>query len=153
VRGRGERVAELPDGPPLWFVIVKPDVSVSTAAAYSALDAVPARQSARSTGAMQGLLETGDAGRVIARMTNDFEQVVIPDHLPVALLCDDLMMARASNVRLCGSGSAVFGVVETCEDAEAVAARMRRKYQGVHVCRALTRAEALNTEEWGTGRQ
>ena len=56
-RGRGEVVTALADGPPLWFVIVKPDENVSTGAAYQALDAIPDRASARATRKMEEVLQ------------------------------------------------------------------------------------------------
>lgn len=142
-RGRGELLTPLPDGPPLWFVIVKPDADVSTAEAYRALDAIPDRASARATRRMEEALASGEPERVVARMSNDFEQVVFARHLPVALLHDDLLMARARNARLCGSGSAVFGVCYSEAGAREVARLIRLKYAEVHVCRALARSEAV----------
>lgn len=143
VRGRGESVTPLPDGPPLWFVVVKPPENISTAWAYAALDALPERVSARATRQMEEALHSGSVERAVARMTNDFEQVVFAEHLPIALLHDDFLMARARNARLCGSGSAVFGVALSEPEARSIARLMRLKYAEVHVCRALTRAESL----------
>lgn len=145
-RGRGEEVTPLPDGPPLWFVVVKPDVGVSTAQAYAALDQDANRISARATGSMEQLLAAGDVERVIARMINDFEHVVLDQQPEIALLIDELLMARARNARLCGSGAAVFGVAANEGEANRIAATMRRKYAQVHVCRAVTREETL---AWG----
>lgn len=149
VRGRGELVTPLPDAPLLWFVVVKPPENISTAWAYAALDALPERVSARSTRQMEEAMRAGSVERVVARMTNDFEQVVFAEHLPIALLHDDLLMARARNARLCGSGSAVFGVALSESEARSIAHLMRMKYTEIHVCRALTRAEslALNIDE------
>jgi len=146
VRGRGEAVAPLPDGPALWFVIVKPEVSVSTARAYAALDALPDRVSARATRRMEEALREGDADRVVARMANDFEAAVT-EHPGIVALMDDLLMARARNARLCGSGSAVFGVAMGRAEAEEIARIARLKHARVHVCRAISRAESVAMEE------
>jgi 4-diphosphocytidyl-2-C-methyl-D-erythritol kinase len=142
-RGRGESLSPLPDGPPLWFVIVKPEVNVSTAWAYKALDSIPDRISARATRRMEETIREGDVERIISRMTNDFEQAIYSEHLPIALLHDEFMMARALNARLCGSGAAVFGVARDEKSANEVARIMRLKYPEVHVCRSLTREESL----------
>jgi len=142
-RGRGEVLTPLPDGPALWFVIVKPEIDVSTAWAYGALGAIPDRVSARATRRMEEALRAGDVERIVARMTNDFEQVVFQEHLAIALLHDEFLMARARNARLCGSGAAVFGVTCDRAGAEEVARILRLKYPNVLVCRALTRAESL----------
>lgn len=145
-RGRGEDVTPLPDGPPLWLVIVKPSVGVSTAAAYAAMDADPGRVSARATRSMEQVLAEGDPPAIVARMVNDFEAVVLDQHPEIALLMDELTMARARCARLCGSGAAVFGVADTEADAERIAASMRLKYQQVHVCRTVPRDQALRLE-------
>jgi 4-diphosphocytidyl-2-C-methyl-D-erythritol kinase len=151
MRGRGDIVHPLSDGPTLWFVVVKPDVDISTARAYAALDAIPGRVSARSTRSVQEMLTRGDIVRLTARFTNDFEQAVFQEHLSIALLHDDFLMARARNARLCGSGSAVFGVCYSKAEAEEVARIMRLKYHQVFVCRSLTREESLNGWEEGSG--
>jgi 4-diphosphocytidyl-2-C-methyl-D-erythritol kinase len=142
-RGRGESITPLDDGPALWFVVVKPDINVSTGWAYGALDAIPNRQSARATRRMEEALRTGEADRVYSRMTNDFEQVLFAEHLPLALLHDELLMARCRAARLCGSGSAMFGVCLTEAEANEAARIMRLKYDNVHVCRTVGREEAL----------
>jgi 4-diphosphocytidyl-2-C-methyl-D-erythritol kinase len=144
VRGRGEQLTALPDGPPFWFVIVKPDSYVSTPRAYRTLDEMPERKSARATRDVESLVRSGDMERLAARMTNDFEQAVVPEHDDIMLAMDDLTMARARNVRLCGSGSAVFGLAFSRPEAEEIGRIMRLKYEQVHVCRAITRDESLS---------
>ena len=147
VRGKGERVTPLPDAPLLWFVIAKPAVQVSTQQAYHALDALPHRTSARSTRSMEELITQGDPERIVARMSNDFEQVILAQHTAIALAMDDLLMARARNARLCGSGAAVFGVAFTRPEAEEIARLLRLRQYDVFVCRSVSREEALRLEE------
>lgn len=146
VRGRGERVTPLPDAPTMWFVVAKPGVHVSTQQAYQELDNLPHRLSARSTRSMEALVGDRDVERILARMTNDFEQVVLPREPGVAAAMDDLLMARARNARLCGSGSAVFGVAFTEPEAEEVALLLRLRPYTVYVCRSISREEALSME-------
>ncbi len=143
-RGRGESITALPDGPPLWLVVVKPDMNISTAWAYIALDADPNRQSARATRRMEAALQTGKADRVISRMTNDFEQAIFAERLPIMLLYDDLVMSRCRAARLCGSGSAMFGICSSESGANEAARILRLKYSSVHICRTVSREEALN---------
>ncbi len=143
VRGRGERVQPLPDGPELHFVIVKPAVGVSTGRAYAALDAKPERRSARGTRRMEEALGIGDPAAVVRRMTNDFEEVVLAQSPEVAAAYDSLLMARASRALLCGSGACVLGVAASAGDAEAIGARLRVSGMQVHVCKTLTREQAM----------
>jgi 4-diphosphocytidyl-2-C-methyl-D-erythritol kinase len=148
-RGRGEILTPLADGPPLWFVVVKPEQCVSTAWAYTALDAIPDRLSARATRKMEEILVAGDVDRIISRMTNDFEEVIFAEHRSIGLLHDEFLMARARNARLCGSGAAVFGVATDEPSAKEIARIMRLKYPDLQVCRAISRVESLSlgTEE------
>jgi len=92
---------------------------------------------------MEELVKSGDFVRLAAALTNDFEQVVFARHLPIALLHDELHMARARNARLCGSGSAVYGVAHSQAEADEIARIMRLKYQKVFVCRTMSREESL----------
>ena len=142
-RGRGELISALQDIETLHLVIVKPDVAVSTAIAYAKLDAIADRSSNRNSKKMQEAILSGDSSEIIARMSNDFERVILPDHLEVQLLFDDLMMARAMNIRLCGSGSAVFGVFASESEAMKAGNLLRRKYDRVFVCRSISRMDAL----------
>jgi len=143
VRGRGEKITPLSDTPPLWFVIVKPDTNVSTAQAYRDLDGMSHRVSARKTREMEKAIQSGDVQKVVLNMSNDFEQSVIERHLPIALLQDDLLMSRARVARLCGSGSAVFGVAFSRNEAEECLRFIRLKYPASFLCHSLTREEAL----------
>ena len=73
--GRGEKLAALPDMPPCWLVIVKPEESHSTAAMYAAIDSAPQRVSGDSRAVREGL-EKGDLSAVAAGLSNDFQQVL-----------------------------------------------------------------------------
>lgn len=143
VRGRGEQITALPDGPELWFVVVKPAQSVSTAKAYQAMDDNKNRKSARATREMEMRLSEGDIGRIISRMANDFEDVIFAGSLPISLVQDDLLMARARIARLCGSGSAVFGVLTGEADAKETLRLIQLKYPDAFLCHTVNRADAL----------
>jgi 4-diphosphocytidyl-2-C-methyl-D-erythritol kinase len=141
-RGRGETLTPLPDAPPYWLVVAKPEIGVSTAWAYNALDADPERASHRATKRWEEALKAGDAGRMIAFQSNDFEAVVFP-HLPeISWLHDELRMAGALTAHLCGSGSAVYGVVESEAQARRIAQLLDGRYPHLHIVRTLSRAEA-----------
>lgn len=140
--GIGEKVRPLPDGPELWLAIVQPQERVSTAGAYAALDAMEDRRSARSSSDVERLA-LGDVDRFLTRFTNDFEAVVIDQYPTVRNLMDDMWMARARNVRLCGSGSAVFGVTKSEAECRETARLLATRYPSVHVVRTLRRAECF----------
>ncbi|MEP6755059.1 MAG: 4-(cytidine 5'-diphospho)-2-C-methyl-D-erythritol kinase [Chthonomonadales bacterium] len=141
-RGRGELVKPLPDIEPIHIVVVRPDAAVSTPRAYQLLDTIPDRSSARNSGRMVDAIVEINSERIISTLSNDFEPAILPDQLNIALAFDDMMMARAINVRLCGSGSAVFGVFPSQETALTAANLLSRKYSKVFPCRTLSRLES-----------
>ena len=122
VEGLGELVTPLPALEPDWpLVVVKPSVGVSTAAAYSALDALPGRSPGRATEAWLGSRrETG----------NDFESVVFPLHPEIAAVSALLSQTRRAGesfrALLCGSGSCLFQRVADPREAESLADDLRQ---------------------------
>ena len=141
-RGRGEILSPLSDLPQWWFVIVKPPQSVSTAWAYNALDSNPQRSSYRATARVQQAIEQQDWERVTAWQCNDFELPVFEAMPEIAWVHDELRMAGAVAAHLCGSGSAVYGLMPSESAARSAARLLRGRYPGVHVARSLTRSES-----------
>lgn len=144
-RGRGEQLTVSPhEAPPLWLVVVKPEDNVSTGWAYGELDANPERSSNRGTKRMEEALASGEDrfDLVVSRMCNDFELPVFSHFPRLAWLTDELRMAGAQTARLCGSGSAIFGVATTEADAHRIAKLLQGRYPKTFVARTLTAVEA-----------
>lgn len=129
--GYGERLTPLPDADPAWLVIVRPEVGVSTGAAYRELDA-----------ALREWRDWPDLSAPVPTwLYNDFERVA-------PCLCGEvaerLQLAGAEGALLSGSGSAVFGWCGSQDQAEAVAQRARAERLGqVWVAPTLSREESL----------
>jgi 4-diphosphocytidyl-2-C-methyl-D-erythritol kinase len=141
-RGRGEKLTGLADAPPIWIVLVKPDENVSTGLAYNELDNLPDRSSHRGTKRMEQAISENNRELVVSRTCNDFELPVFSRHPTLAWLQDELVMAGATNARLCGSGSALFGVAASETEAARIASSLRSKYPRVYTARTLTRSES-----------
>ena len=124
--GRGEKLAALPDMPPCWLVIVKPEESHSTAAMYAAIDSAPQRVSGDSRAVREGL-EKGDLSAVAAGLGNDFQQV-LPEDSAVPAIVEALRQRGALNAQMTGSGSAVFGIFACRAGAEAAAEALKATY-------------------------
>jgi 4-diphosphocytidyl-2C-methyl-D-erythritol kinase len=92
---------------------------------------------------MEEAIAAGDADRVIARLSNDFEEAIVPSEPPIAVAYDDLLMARARAAHLCGSGAAVFGVCLNEAVARETARLARLKHPNAVLCRTVPRSEAL----------
>jgi 4-diphosphocytidyl-2-C-methyl-D-erythritol kinase len=131
MRGRGELVESLPDAPQLHFVIVKPEVDVSTAWAYAELDRQPKRRPVGASDKAERAIRLGDRNSLIRYLWNDFDSVVgdaIPEVRNARCALEEV---GAEKSMLCGSGSAVFGVFESAESAKSAATQLRDRYAEV----------------------
>lgn len=126
--GYGEKLEPLSDPEPQWLVIVKPDAGTSTASAFAALD---------------------DGERAWRQfpddemLYNDFERVA-----PCACreIAERLQIHGAGSALLAGSGSSVFGLFETEEDARRAETNIKGEGLGESwAVKYLTREESLWT--------
>ena len=138
MEGRGEIGRQLPPAPELHLVVVKPPQGISTAQAYRALDAIPGRVPGTATEAVLKALDQGDAPALLGAMGNDFEQVLAELCPASEAAIRDLRHGGALTAHLCGSGSAVFGVVPSLEAAQEVARSLRNRWKEVTVCRTVS---------------
>jgi 4-diphosphocytidyl-2-C-methyl-D-erythritol kinase len=108
IEGRGEFVTPLPPIAPLWLVIVKPPVSIATAAVFRAL--TPAEWS--DGAATRDLVSTIRAGQMPAltdaTLFNALEAGVLRAYPAVAEMRRALLDLGAPCVRMSGSGPTLF---------------------------------------------
>ena len=156
MEGRGERVSRLlaPDEhpAPFWLVAVFPGYSVSTKEAYGLWD----RSNPELANAAEGGFEPGTGGadalrtgdltkppslwQTLARsdrhgdaraasgsLFNGLQNTVSHLHPPTSRFCSALREAGALGTLLSGSGSAVFGLAGSEEDARAIRRRLPRE--------------------------
>ena len=132
MEGRGERVSRLlgPDEhpAPFWLVVVFPDYSVSTKEVYAAVDDPSA---AGGLTAGPGLWQTlahsvrhGDARAASGSLFNGLQNTVSHLHPPTSRFCSALREAGALGTLLSGSGSAVFGLAGSEDEAHAIRRRL-----------------------------
>ena len=109
VEGRGELLTKLPDAPDMYYVVCKPDFSISTPELYRKLDSVQIKCRPDTQGIISAL-EAGDLAGVARRMYNVFESV--PDHRrrSISAIRGALLDRGALGSVMTGSGSAVFGI-------------------------------------------
>lgn len=104
VKGRGELVTSLPCLPPHPVLILHPQVQVSTAEAYRALDAKPVRRHP-DPGLLLNAIEDRDWTGVYPELFNIFESVCLEACPTLAELYDYCKRTGFSKVLLAGSGS------------------------------------------------
>lgn len=107
--GRGELLTPLTPMPEAWFVLVKPEFSVSTPRLFGELDrtGIAVRPDTRQA---LTCLEQGDLAGLCACMRNVFQPVLNREFPVIGELCDLLRSLGAMAACLTGTGSVVFGV-------------------------------------------
>jgi 4-diphosphocytidyl-2-C-methyl-D-erythritol kinase len=127
MRGRGEIIEPLPDAPKLDLVIVWPGFGVSTAQAYRRLDQ-RTDPSACATDKALVAVRTGDAEGLAASVSNDFEAVVLAERPELVEVKSEMQQLGAKSSLLCGSGSAISGIMSSATQAAEAAEALRRKF-------------------------
>ncbi len=131
VEGRGERLRKLPDIPEMFFVVCKPDFSVSTPELYQKLDetAIAHRPDQR---AMEAAIAKGD---LADKLGNVFEPVVISQHLELNYIKSILNSYGSYGQQMTGSGSAVFGIFDSFEYAAVACTMLKDNYSEVFIAK------------------
>lgn len=107
--GIGEVMTPLPKLPGLYFVIVKPDVSASTAAVYDALDNMASAWHPDVDGMIRAIIKK-DTNAIANCMGNVLEDVTIPQYPVIEERKQQLLDCGAHGVLMSGSGPAVYGI-------------------------------------------
>lgn len=121
--------------PTCYFVIVKPNISVSTKEAYALTDkridiGTP------STDILLTAIKDGDINDICRSLHNDFEAVLqLSD---VNKIHEDFRANGALGSCMSGSGSAVFGIFTSEADAHICANAMKDRYEFVCVCSPIS---------------
>ena len=126
--GTGTTLKKLRRLPDCYIVLCKPDISVSTAAAYAACDARPPK-GFLYTDELIKRLYSRDIRGLSSCLYNEFEQVM---ELPVINEIKKQMTdCRASGASMSGSGSAVFAIFLDKKKAEKCVNILKEKYDKV----------------------
>ena len=136
VEGRGEIVRKLPDIPDCFFVVCKPDFSVSTPELYAKIDEVSIHRHPDHQ-AMESALLAGDLGKVAENIYNVFDPVVTQDHLELNYIKSIFNSYGSVAQQMTGSGSAVFAIVTEFEHAAVICNMLKDNYPNVYIGKAV----------------
>ena len=125
MEGRGERVSPLP-AMPLDLVLAFPGVHSSTREVFSRWRPAPPRESAPTTLAADAI-RRGDLATLAASLANDLEPSATSLHPEIAAALAALREEKPLAAAMTGSGSTVFALVRSPDEAAALAARLRAR--------------------------
>jgi 4-diphosphocytidyl-2-C-methyl-D-erythritol kinase len=142
--GLGTQITSLSDAPEAQLLIVTPDVKVSTAEAYRALNSPALTKVGGDTILSSSRLRGDFSDSLYGTLKNDFEVVIFALHPEIMRVRDVLMHLGARNAMLAGSGASVFGVFDNVEAQERAADAMRSETGWrVFKCATLSRDSYL----------
>ena len=131
--GRGEKLTDIGCIPPCHIVLCKPRVSISTPKLFERIDAATVKFRPDTTGIIRSIQE-GNLRAMCTRMYNVFEDVLPKSCSEVPVLKSLLLEAGALGAIMTGTGSAVFGVFQSLQSAEAARAALSSKCPEVFLC-------------------
>ncbi|HVJ49884.1 4-(cytidine 5'-diphospho)-2-C-methyl-D-erythritol kinase [Desulfitobacterium sp.] len=135
--GRGEKLLPLAEAPEMSLVLAKPQQGVSTGEAYRRFDQL-GRGHLLSFQAWEEALQSGSVEKIALLLSNDLEagsQVILP---VIAGLKEDLRKAGCYSALMSGSGSAVFGITHSEDQAQEIAHSLKQKGYSVWVTKTIT---------------
>ena len=141
VEGRGERVTALPDLPGMWVLLLKPEVAVSTPAAFRALTPADYTDGQATARLVAAIRESGMPP--LDGLVNALEERVCEHYPQVAECRTALKAAGARSARMSGSGPTLFALFPTLEEAAPVYQTLLQQGRQVWLARTVSRAEAL----------
>lgn len=109
--GIGEILTPLPDLPPLWALLIKPNISVSTAYIYTHLD-LEHLSYHPDTDHLIECIQRKDAAAVARGLSNVLETVTIPEHPEIAEIKTFLLENAAVGSLMSGSGPTTYGLYQ-----------------------------------------
>ena len=128
--GIGTILNPLPDMPECYIVIVKPEIRISTREAYEKSDAVGYEKVRNSDGMVDGICN-GNLIAIGRSLYNKFEEIVALDE--VAAIKKIMKRYNAVGACMTGSGSAVFGIFESENDAEVCSNVLEKDYENIYI--------------------
>jgi len=124
VRGVGDRIESLSRPIPGWVTIVMPPIHCDTQEIYEAWSACERVEKRPSAARLSSLYRT--AGELMPRLYNDLEPAAVRVRPELAHLHEDLCKLAGAPVRMTGSGSAFFRLVDDEADARLLAEQVGR---------------------------
>lgn len=138
--GRGERLTPLALITDFWLVLIKPDFSIATSWAYERVK-IPLTSNSLDV-KLRKLRKISNLDQLLGLLNNDLEKTVEEAYPSIGAIKTELLSKGAMGAAMSGSGSAVFGLVRTREDAERLAEGVSCARWQIFVVRPVRRCES-----------
>ena len=126
-RGIGERLEEI-QLPKLWFVLVNPNIPLSTADVYRGLN-LKIGLTKKGFGINMPNSFNGVEG-IVELLHNDLEEVALRLHPEIGIVKDSVLSSGALRALMSGSGGTVFGLFEDRKAAESALRHLLLEHGG-----------------------
>jgi len=114
--GIGEKIKSIETNSKLWFLVIFPGFTVSTAWAYNSINKYNLLTKSTKNNIIVNY--SMDINTVKSLLYNDFESIVNKEYPETAKIKEQLLIAGAQGAMLSGSGSSVFGIYPDEESAK-----------------------------------
>ncbi|MBI4778542.1 4-(cytidine 5'-diphospho)-2-C-methyl-D-erythritol kinase [Candidatus Desantisbacteria bacterium] len=139
--GIGTKITPLPNLCNIWFVLVYPKINIPTDWVYKNVKFELTNQTKTVKIVADGL-KHNDIMAVSAGCYNRLEDVTLNHYPQIKAIKDELIDAGCLASLMSGSGSCVFGITGSKEEADRVACKLKGDRQDVFVVRSLRQSQA-----------
>lgn len=140
--GVGDIISPLPNLAECYFVIVKPDINISTPEAFKRFDSLDVPKSSEFDDLIAAIAMQ-DIEKISSLLFNALEYA--SNDPKILKIKDELTSLGSLGALMSGSGSAVYGIFEKKKQASRCADELKDKYSFVEVCTpVITGAEIIN---------
>lgn len=136
--GIGEILTPLPPLPPLWALLIKPDISVSTGYVYGHFN-MDALTYHPDTQQIIHAIEHKEAATVARHLSNVLETVTIPAYPVIQEIKDFLLQENAIGALMSGSGPTTYGLYQDEIQAQMAYRQAQKRYPDYDVILCQTR--------------
>lgn len=136
--GIGEVLTPLPALPPLWTLLIKPNISVSTAYVYQQIDQKKILKRPDTTN-MIDAISRKDAIGIAQKLSNVLETVTIPENPVLANLKEFFLQNGAIGSLMSGSGPTTYGLFQDEILANLAYRTAKKKYPNFDVILCQTK--------------
>jgi 4-diphosphocytidyl-2-C-methyl-D-erythritol kinase len=144
--GRGEKLLPLTEAPEMSLVVVKPQQGINTGESYRQFDQLEGGQ-LLSFQAWAEALKFGSVESIASLLSNDLEagsQKILP---LIGSLKESLLKEGCLGALMSGSGSAVFGIAPSKEQAQRIAQSLQKMGYAVWSTKTITPRYAYSEKD------